>query len=154
MNNLVDEEMIQRLYTASNAGVKIRLIIRGICSLIPNIPGISENIHAISIVDKYLEHSRVFVFANSGNPEVFIGSADLMTRNLDHRIEVVMPIEDDKIKKILLQVMEIQWSDNVKARIFDETQTNAFKKRNGDKPVRSQVALYDFWKQYAERKRK
>jgi polyphosphate kinase len=154
LNSLVDEDMIERLYDASIAGVKVRLIIRGICSLIPNVPGISDNIQAISIIDKYLEHSRIFVFENSGNTEMFIGSADLMTRNLDHRIEVVLPILDERARKQLLQIMELQWSDNVKARIFDPTQTNPFKKRNGDKAIRSQIAIRDFWKDIAEKKKK
>lgn len=144
LNNLVDEDVIERLYQASKAGVKIRMIVRGICSLVPGLPGISENIEAISIVDKYLEHNRVFVFHNQGKPEMFIGSADLMTRNLDHRIEIVLPILDEKIKKQLLQIMELQWKDNVKARIFNETQSNIFKtKRTGEKVIRSQDAIYN-----------
>jgi polyphosphate kinase len=154
LNNLVDEEMIQKLYAASNAGVTIRLIVRGICSLIPGIPGVSEQIQAISIVDKFLEHTRIFVFGNAGSPEIFIGSADLMRRNLDHRIEVVIPIVDEKIKKQLLQLLEIQWRDNTKARIFDEKQSNGFKKRTTGLTIRSQEAAYDFWKQFAEKKRK
>ncbi|HMX59666.1 MAG TPA: polyphosphate kinase 1, partial [Chitinophagales bacterium] len=127
LNNLVDEDVIERLYNASKAGVKIRLIVRGINSLVPQFSGFSENIEAISIVDKFLEHTRIFVFHNDGKPEVFIGSADLMTRNLDFRIEVVLPIIDEKIKKQLLKIMELQWKDNVKSRWFDEGQKNIFK---------------------------
>ena len=149
LNNLVDEDFIERLYTASKAGVKIRLIVRGICSLIPQQPIYSENIEAISIVDKFLEHTRIFVFHNEGKQEVFIGSADLMTRNLDYRIEVVVPIETDKLKKQLLKIMELQWSDNVKARIYDTTQSNTFKTvMPQEKLIRSQNAIYDFWKEY------
>ncbi|MDB5228338.1 MAG: Polyphosphate kinase [Bacteroidota bacterium] len=154
LNNLVDEEMILKLYNASNAGVKIRLIIRGICSLVPGLAGISENIEAISIVDKFLEHTRIFVFHNSGDEEVFIGSADLMTRNLDYRIEVVAPIMDEKIRKQLISIMELQWQDNVKARIFDEIQSNTFKIANGEKRIRSQDAVCEFWKEFARKKKK
>lgn len=155
LNNLVDEEVIEKLYAASKAGVKIRMIVRGICSLVPGMPGYSENIEAISIVDKFLEHTRIFVFHNDGKPELFIGSADLMTRNLDHRIEVVLPILDDKIKKQLLQIMELQWKDNVKARVFNETQSNVFKqKAGGERTLRSQDAIYDFWKELSTGKKK
>jgi polyphosphate kinase len=154
LNNLVDEDIIEKLYQASKAGVKIRMIVRGICSLVPGLPGISENIQAISIVDKYLEHNRVFVFHNLGKPEMFIGSADLMTRNLDHRIEIVLPILDEKIKKQLLQIMELQWKDNVKARIFNETQSNVFKTRTaGEKAIRSQDAIYDLLKDVVKKKK-
>jgi polyphosphate kinase len=153
LNNLVDEDMIERLYNASRNGVKIRMIVRGICSLVPGIPGVSENIEAISIVDKYLEHSRIFIFSNAGAAETFIGSADLMTRNLDHRIEVVLPVLDEKIQRQLAHIMELQWSDNVKARIFDVNQSNEFKQTDGT-PIRSQNAIYDFWKEFAEKKKK
>ncbi|MCC6516075.1 MAG: polyphosphate kinase 1 [Chitinophagales bacterium] len=147
LNNLVDEDVIERLYNASKAGVKIRLIVRGINSLVPQFSGFSENIEAISIVDKFLEHTRIFVFHNDGKPEVFIGSADLMTRNLDFRIEVVLPIIDEKIKKQLLKIMELQWKDNVKSRWFDEGQKNIFKiKTEQEAVLRSQDAIYDFWK--------
>lgn len=153
LNNLVDEDVIERLYNASKAGVKIRLIVRGINSLVPQFSGFSENIEAISIVDKFLEHSRIFVFHNDGKPEVFIGSADLMTRNLDFRIEVVLPIIDEKIKKQLLKIMELQWKDNVKSRWFDEGQKNIFKiKTEQEAVLRSQDAIYDFWKGLSEKK--
>lgn len=99
MNSVSDFAMIDKLYEASRAGVKIQLQIRGICSLIPDVKGMSENIEAISIVDNYLEHSRIYIFANKGEPEVFISSADFMTRNLDGRVEVTCPIYDESIKK-------------------------------------------------------
>lgn len=154
LNNLVDEDVIERLYQASKFGVKVRLIIRGINSLVPGLPSISENIQAISIVDKFLEHNRVFIFHNAGNPDLFIGSADLMTRNLDHRIEIVMPILDEKVKKQLIQIMEIQWKDNVKARLFNETQSNEFKRRTtAEKAIRSQDAVYDFLQDAATKKK-
>jgi polyphosphate kinase len=91
-NNLVDRELVMKLYEASDAGVEIRLIVRGMCSLQPGVKGISENIEGISIVDRYLEHPRVYVFYNAGKPEYYIGSADLMTRNLDYRVEVLCPV--------------------------------------------------------------
>lgn len=154
LNNLVDEEMILKLYAASSAGVKVRLIVRGICSLVPNIAGVSEHIEAISIVDKFLEHTRIFIFHNAGHPELFIGSADLMTRNLDHRIEVVIPVLDEKLRKQLTDIFELQWKDNVKARLFDAGQSNAFKPRGNNKPLRSQIVIADYLKAYAEKKKK
>jgi polyphosphate kinase len=155
INNLVDIDMIEKLYAASKAGVKIRLIVRGICALIPKLIGFSENIEAISIVDKYLEHPRIFMFHNDGKPEVFIGSADLMARNLDYRVEVAVPIVDVKLKKQLIDIIELQWSDNVKARIFDATQSNTFKTRNaGEIAIRSQDAVYDFLKRLSTNKMK
>lgn len=155
LNNLVDEDVIEKLYAASKAGVKIRLIVRGINSLVPQLSGVSENIEAISIVDKFLEHTRIFSFYNEGKPDVFIGSADLMTRNLDHRIEVVLPIADEKVKKQLLQIMELQWNDNVKARLFNATQSNILKiKTPKEKTLRSQDAIYDFWKDFGVKKKR
>ncbi|MBK9329799.1 MAG: polyphosphate kinase 1 [Sphingobacteriales bacterium] len=154
LNNLVDEDMINKLYNASKAGVKVKLIIRGICSLIPNIPGISENIEAISIVDKFLEHSRVFIFHNDGKPEYYFGSADLMTRNLDFRIEIVTPVLDDKLQKLIQQTMTIQWNDTVKARVFNKEQNNVRKlKTLSATAVRSQDVTYNFWKEYAGKKK-
>ncbi|RYD70309.1 MAG: polyphosphate kinase 1, partial [Sphingobacteriales bacterium] len=126
MNSLVDQGMIEKLYEASNAGVKIQLIIRGICSLKPGVKNVSENIKAISIVDKYLEHSRIFVFGNGGKEKMFFGSADWMSRNLDHRIEVDCPIYDKVIQKELNAFLQMQLADNTKARILDKTQQNAY----------------------------
>lgn len=154
LNNLVDEDMVHKLYNASKAGVKVKLIIRGICSLVPNIPGISENIEAVSIVDKFLEHSRVFIFHNDGKPEYYFGSADLMTRNLDFRIEIVTPVLDDKLQKLIQQTMNIQWNDNVKARVFNKEQNNVRKlKTLSATAIRSQDMTYNFWKEYAVKKR-
>jgi len=141
LNNLVDDEMIQKLYQASNAGVKIRIIARGICSLIPQLPKHSEHIEAISIVDRFLEHTRIFIFNNDNQPEYFIGSADMMARNLDYRIEVITPILDKKIQKTLSNIMELQWSDNVKARIYNKEQNNFFK-TDDNLPIRSQYEVY------------
>ena len=154
LNNLVDEDVIEKLYQASKAGVKIRLIIRGICSLVPGIAGVSDNIEVISIVDKFLEHNRVFIFHNVGKPDIFIGSADLMTRNLDHRIEVVVPIVDEKIKKQLTQIMELQWKDNVKARVFNEAQSNFLKTKTAtEKTIRSQDAIYNLLESVVKKKK-
>jgi polyphosphate kinase len=151
MNNLVDDEMIQKFYQASKAGVKIRFIIRGVCSLVPQQPGYSENIEAISIIDKYLEHTRIFIFHNNGNKEYFIGSADMMARNLDHRVELVVPIVELKLQRQLQDIMDIQWEDNQKSRIYNIEQNNAFKK-NDLKPVRSQDTVYDYWNAYFQKK--
>ncbi|MDT0690677.1 polyphosphate kinase 1 [Salegentibacter sp. F188] len=144
LNSLSDYKMIDKLYQASSAGVKIKLIVRGICCLIPGVKGMSENIEAISIVDKFLEHPRLYIFENSGNPKVYISSADWMTRNMDQRVEISCPIYDEDIKKEILETFEISWKDNVKARIFDGEQTN--KRRKDEKPpLRSQFALYDYY---------
>ena len=149
MNSLVDRKMIKKLYEASQAGVKVRLIVRGICSLVPGLPGLSENIEAISIVDKYLEHARIFIAGNDGKPEFFIGSADLMTRNLDFRVEVMTPINDPDCQSELMDVMEIQWKDNVKARVLDESRSNNFRKRVGrSRKVRAQKELYRYYREY------
>ena len=128
------------------------LIIRGICSLIPGIPGLSENIEAISIVDKYLEHSRIFIFCNDNDEKYFISSADWMTRNLDTRIEVASPIYDKDIQRELRDIIEIILSDNTKARIIDEHQSNMYKKNDSNKAIRAQFAIYDYYKALAERK--
>lgn len=146
MNSLVDDAIVQKLYMASKAGVKIRLIIRGICSLIPGLPGVSDNIQAISIVDKFLEHSRFFVFYNNGRPDVFLGSADLMTRNLDFRIEVLCPVLHPELKEQVIDIMELQWQDNVKSRIFDYSQSNDFRHTTAESPLlRSQESTFDYF---------
>ncbi len=148
MNSFTSYKMVDKLYEASRAGVKIQLIIRGICCLIPGVEGMSENIEAISVVDKFLEHPRLFIFANDGNPKVYISSADWMTRNLVYRVEVGCPIYDEDIKQELIDTFEISWNDNVKARVFSKDQDNAYRKSDGPK-VRSQFALYDY---YAKKK--
>ncbi|WP_046745811.1 polyphosphate kinase 1 [Kordia zhangzhouensis] len=144
VNSLSDYKMIDKLYEASRAGVKIQLIVRGICCLIPGVKGMSENIEAISIVDKFLEHPRLFIFGNEGDPKIYISSADWMTRNIDKRVEVTCPIYDEDIKKELLDTFNIGWSDNVKARVFSEKQDNAYRKNQLIK-VRSQFATYDYY---------
>lgn len=144
MNSLQDEGMIKELYKASNVGVTVRLLIRGICSLVPGIPGQSENIYITSIVDRFLEHGRVYIFGNDGNPQIYIGSADWMTRNLTHRIEVVAPILDEEHKKTILDLINLELEDNVKARVIDADQKNKYVERSGKK-VQSQLATYKYF---------
>ena len=145
LNNLVDETIIKKLYKASQAGVKIKLIIRGICVLIPGQPGLSDNIEAISIVDRFLEHSRIMVFANGGDPQYYITSGDWMVRNLDNSIEVACPIYSKEIQHEIMDMLKIQLSDNVKARIIGPGEANKYKKTNGA-IVRSQIEIYNYFK--------
>jgi polyphosphate kinase len=151
MNSLSDFEMIDKLYDASNAGVKIQLEVRGICSLIPGIKGMSENIEAISIVDNYLEHSRIYIFANAGNPDVYISSADFMTRNLDGRVEVTCPIYDHDIKNELIDNFNLGWKGNVKARIHSENLDNKYKVRREEPVFRAQLETYKYYQNKSEK---
>ena len=144
INNLVDAGMVQRLYAASQAGVKIRMIVRGMCSLVPGINGISDNIHIISIVDRFLEHPRVMMFHNNGNAKVFISSADWMTRNLDHRVEVGTPVYDERLKQRIIDLLEIQFSDTTKARVIDADQRNDYVPRGNRRKIRSQISIYEY----------
>ncbi len=143
MNSLSDYGMIDKLYEANKYGVKIKLIVRGICSLIPQMPGFSENIEAISVVDRYLEHSRVFIFTNGGEPKFYISSADWMTRNIDNRVEVAVPIYDKAIQKQLKDHLDIIWKDNVKSRVLNKEQNNVYKKNMGPR-IRSQIEMYNY----------
>lgn len=144
-NNLVDRELVMKLYEASDAGVEIRLIIRGMCSLQPGVKDISENIEAISVVDRYLEHPRVYVFYNAGEPKYLIGSADLMTRNLDYRVEVLCPIYDADAQTVIQDVLDIQWHDNVRARVLDKAQSNQPVQRKANSAaIRSQEAIHGY----------
>jgi polyphosphate kinase len=151
LNNLTDNEIIDNLYEASRAGVKIKLIVRGMLSLIPGIKKISEKIEAIGIVDRMLEHSRFFIFCDGGNDQTYISSADLMTRNLDHRIEVTCPVYDKTIKCEIRKLFDIQWEDNVKARILDATQSNIFVKQGKNEINRSQIEVYNWIKRGNEK---
>ncbi|MAL59578.1 MAG: polyphosphate kinase 1 [Flavobacteriaceae bacterium] len=144
LNSLSDFNMIDRLYKASQAGVKIQIIVRGICCLIPGKKGLSENIEAISIVDKFLEHPRLYIFKNGGKPKYYISSADFMTRNLDTRVEISCPIYDTDIQEELLETFEICWNDNVKARVITEKQNNVYRRNKKDK-LRSQIELYNYY---------
>lgn len=150
MNSLTDREMIKKLYEASQAGVKIRMIIRGICSLVPGVQGLSDNIEVISIVDKYLEHARVFVFANDNEPRYFISSFDWMPRNIDHRSEVGVPIYDPLIQQQLLDMLEIQWSDNTKARMINVQQDNQYRRTRARTKVRAQEAIYTYFSKHVQ----
>ena len=133
VNSLEDKKMIRRLYEASNAGVKVRVIVRGICCLVPGVEGMSRNIKMISIVDRFLEHARVYIFHNNGKEKIYVASADWMKRNLSRRVEVAFPIYDKAIRKELKQLIKFQWQDNVRARKINKTQSNPFKKGKGKK---------------------
>ena len=148
MNSLEDPEMISRLYAASQAGVKVQLIVRGICCLIPGVPGMSENIEVTSIVDRFLEHARIYLFANGGEELMYMASADWMTRNLDRRVEVVAPIYDPNIFKELRNIIDLQLADNSKARVIDPSLENPYRKDEGSQEeVRAQIAIYQYLKE-------
>ena len=146
MNSLQDEEMINILYSASQAGVEVNLIIRGICCIVPGIEGLSERINVISVVDRFLEHSRIFVFHNNGDPKVFLSSADWMVRNLYHRIETTFPVYEEQNKKVIIDFLGIQLKDNVKARIIDKDQLNNYQTGNSNLAIRSQYETYYYTK--------
>ena len=145
LNSLVDKVLIEKLYTAAKAGVDIQLIVRGICCAYTEQKAFKGNISAISIIDDYLEHARVFVFSNGKEPQVFISSADWMIRNLDHRVEAACPIYDKEIQQELIDILNIQLAENVKGRILDNEQSNTYVQRDENKPeVRSQEAIYKY----------
>ena len=144
-NGLTDEKIIKHLYEASAAGVKIRLIVRGECCLIPQVAGLSENIEVHSIVDKYLEHARLIISCNNGAPCTFILSADMMKRNLDRRVEIAVPILEEYTANVVRDIFTIQWNDNVKSRDLTHSNTNEYI-RNTLKPARSQDVIYDYLK--------
>ena len=148
LNSLEDRRMIKKLYDASQAGVKIRIIVRGVCSLVPGVENMSENIRVISIVDRFLEHARIYVFHNLGEELVYAASADWMKRNLSRRIEVAFPVYDKKIKSQLLKQLELQWRDNTKAREIDALQLNEYRFLPGRKKMRSQYEIYDYVKKF------
>ncbi len=149
MNSLTDPELIRKLYEASNAGVEVKLIIRGICSLVTEAPGFSNNIQASSIVGRYLEHARVFIFYNGGDEKYFISSADWMIRNLNNRSEVAVPIYSKEIQKEMRDVINIQLKDNTKARLLNKRQDNRFRKKTGDKPIVSQDEIFKYFEMQA-----
>ncbi len=146
INNIVDTEMVKKLYEANNAGVKMKMIVRGICSLVPGIPGQSENIEVISIVDRYLEHARIFVFCNNQDELYYISSADWMTRNLDHRVEVACPVYDPDLQKEIKDFLDIQFRDNVKARHINDQQDNQYIRNGSPEKLRSQVEIYNYYR--------
>ena len=151
MNSLEDSEMIDLLYDANRAGVKITLIIRGICCLVPGIEGISENIKAFGHIDRFLEHARVFIFNNGGDELIYISSADWMVRNLHHRIETMVPILDKKVRKQIKDIIDIQINDNVKARRIHYKKNNNYRKTNSEVPVRSQMETYYYLSKIIEK---
>ncbi|MFI5211829.1 MAG: phospholipase D-like domain-containing protein, partial [Ignavibacteria bacterium] len=146
LNSLEDERIIKKLYEASSVGVKVNMIVRGICCLIPGIKDMSENISGISIVDRFLEHDRVYIFHNDGNEKIYLSSADWMKRNLSRRIEVAFPIYGKDLKKLVKDIINIKLSDNVKARIIDEKQTNEYRNPEEADLHRSQYEIYDYFK--------
>ena len=146
VNSLADEGIVAKLYQASNAGVKINLIVRGICCLVPGVPGFSENISVVSIIDKFLEHARVFIFGNQGEEEMYLSSADLMTRNFEHRVEVGFPILDKDIRQEIRDIIDFQLQDNVKARDITKTNNNRYHKNKSVIKVRAQVQTYNYLK--------
>nr|WP_121273290.1 polyphosphate kinase 1 [Pedobacter schmidteae] len=146
VNSLADEGIVEKLYEASNAGVKIKLIVRGICTLVPGVPNFSENITVISIIDKFLEHARVFIFGNNGKEEMFLSSADLMSRNLEHRVEVGFPVLDPDLRQEIRDIIEFQLQDNVKARDITRLNNNKYHKNNLKTKIRAQVQTYNYLK--------
>ncbi len=138
MNSLCDQKIIKALYEASAAGVKIDLIVRGICCLKVGIPGISENIIVRSIVGNFLEHSRIFYFYNNGFEEVYMGSADWMPRNLDKRVEIVFPVEDEACKAEVMEVLKIQLEDTLKAHLLQPDDSYEKVDRRGKAPLCAQ----------------
>jgi len=144
VNNLVDAQINEKLCAAAEAGVEIKLIVRGMCTLKTHTPQQQKNIQITSIIDRFLEHARVMIFGNDGDPKVFITSADLMTRNIDFRVEVGIPIYDVDLKQQIIDVFDIQLKDNVKARVVDNEQKNAYVKRRSGRNIRSQISIHNY----------
>lgn len=149
-NNLEDKEVVRKLYEASQAGVRIQLIVRSICCLAPGIPEVSDNIEAISIVDRFLEHARVFIFHHGGEERMYLSSADLMQRNLSYRIETAFPIYDPALKAEIRDIINLQLEDNVKARCIDADALNRYRRTESDIPVRAQLETYFYYKRKSE----
>lgn len=143
INHITESDVVDKLYEASNAGVKIDIVLRGNCSLVTGVPGLSENIHAVGIIDRYLEHSRILIFCNEGNPKYFIGSADWMPRNLLNRIEVLAPVYDNDIKKDLMRTVEYGLRDTTNGRVVDGSGDNVIQEVVDGRPFRSQEELYN-----------
>jgi len=146
LNNITDYKMIDKLYHASQQGIKIQLIVRGVCCLIPGLEGLSENIEVISIVDRFLEHPRVMIFENNDDPKVFISSADFMTRNIYERVEVGCPIYDSEIKKQIIEIFSIAWNDNIKSRNVNHNNNISKSNKTNKKRIRSQWETHEYFK--------
>ena len=147
LNNITNYPLVEKLYQASQAGVKIKMIVRGICCLVPGVKGLSENITVLSVVDKFLEHSRVIIFENAGEKKIYLSSADFMTRNIENRVEVACPVYDKELQQQILDTFELSWKDNTKARIVNQNPQNKMvKPKAGDKIQRSQWTTYDYYK--------
>lgn len=147
INSLVDKRIIDLLYEASNAGVKIQLIVRGICCLVPGVKGVSENISVMSIVGRFLEHSRIFKFECGGNPKVFMGSADWMPRNLDHRVELIFPIEDQDLEKRLFEILDVTLHDTTNARVQSSDTQYVDVEKRGKEQISSQKSFIEMARQ-------
>jgi polyphosphate kinase len=145
LNNIIDPDLMEKLYQASKAGVEVKMNIRGICGIRPGMKNLSENIEAISILGKYLEHARIMIFCNNDDPKYFIGSADWMERNLDRRIEVTCPIYDKNIQDELRFIFDLQWKDNVKARQIDANSKNEYRKTGKKANTRVQMEFYKYY---------
>ncbi|MGB0377107.1 MAG: polyphosphate kinase 1 [Flavobacteriaceae bacterium] len=146
LNSISSYKMIDKLYEASQAGVPIQMIVRGICCIIPQVPGLSENIEIVSVIDRFLEHPRVYIFENAGDPKVYISSADFMTRNIENRVEVACPIYDPDLQKQIFDTFDIAWNDNVKGRLINQTPQNMMRAQDTS-AIRSQWDIYQYFKQ-------
>jgi polyphosphate kinase len=151
-NSLSSFDIGEKLYEASKAGVKVRLLVRGVCCVRPGVKGLSENIEVVSIIDRFLEHSRVYYFSNGGKPLMYLASFDMMTRNLDLRVEVAAPVLDPRIQREIMDHLEIQFRDNVKARVYDEQGRSVYRSVPGPR-IRSQMELYEYVKKQAKKRR-
>jgi polyphosphate kinase len=152
INNIVDSDMSERIVEAANAGVKIRMIVRSTCSVMPDGLKGHENIEIISIVGRFLEHSRIFIFHHGGTEQFYISSADWMTRNLSSRVEMATPVYDPHVQNLLRDFVELQWSDTVKSRIINDKQDNQYRILAGENKIDSQLQQYEYWKKYATAK--
>ena len=147
LNNVTHYKLVDKLYEASQAGVEIKMIVRGVCCLIPGVKGLSENIRVISVIDKFLEHPRVYMFENAGKKKIYISSADFMTRNIDNRVEVACPIYDKELQQQMIDTFEISWNDNVKARLVNlPIQNKMVECKSGESHRRSQWDTYEYLK--------
>ena len=153
MNSLSDQDIIAHLYEASAAGVKIQLIVRGICCLRTDIPGVSDNIEVHSIVGRFLEHSRIYYFYNEGMEDIYLSSADMMTRNLNRRVELLFPIQQDDLRERLYKIFDDMWADNIKGRVLRDD-TFVRQDRRGQQPFNSQAQFIDQAERHSARLRK